>query len=114
MKFYYQNIFIILLSIIIVLIIIINFFKNIKSEDFVKQAFKIAGIDIIDKNNQSNLIINDNTIIVNNRQQFYNNIVSKGVLGFGESYMFNYWTTNNLENILYKLLSKYNLIENTY
>lgn len=111
MKFHYQNIFIILLSVIIVLIIIINFFKNLKAEEFVKNAFKIADIDIIDENNKSNQIINDNTIVVNNKKQFYNYIISKGEMGFGESYMYNYWTTNNLENILLKLLSKYQQIE---
>lgn len=62
--------------------------------------------------NNTLINVNDGDIIVHNREMF-DKIVSKGQLGFAESYMDGDWDSNNLEKTLYELLKNYDKFTNS-
>jgi cyclopropane-fatty-acyl-phospholipid synthase len=92
-----------IILIVLIIIIIILFLHNLirkyskNSEKFiVKLLEENTDIRIV---NKCNNIINDNMIIVNDKQMF-ELISHNGELGFAESYIDGYWDTLDLEKIL--------------
>ncbi|MFA6990025.1 MAG: cyclopropane fatty acyl phospholipid synthase [Candidatus Gastranaerophilaceae bacterium] len=71
------------------------------SKDRLCKIFAKADIKII--NNGSNEQVRSWDIIVNNKN-FYDTAIRNGSLGFGESYMDNWWSCQNLDEFFYKLL----------
>jgi cyclopropane-fatty-acyl-phospholipid synthase len=96
---------------IIFLIIIISF-KNASSEKFITNLIeKNTNIKLIDGKEQISKRKSSNDIIVHNKKMF-EKIASKGEIGFADSYIDGDWDSNNLEKIIYELLSKEKLFKN--
>lgn len=105
----FEYIILSLITIIILLLILINCFKAYNLEKIITKAFKIADISLI-YDNFNNNYQNDNIIFINDKKKFFNSIINKGSLGFGESYINNIWNCQNLYNIAQKILNNYDKI----
>jgi len=79
--------------------ILFYYFKNINSKKVIQ--------DLI--TNNSTIKIGEDIII--NNENVYEKLLNKGELGLAESYMDGDWTSNNLNNLLFKILNHQDIFE---
>ena len=88
--------------IILILIVILRSFFNLQNPKTTIEKLMIKCDIHINGSNPQDIIVHDD--------RFYNMVLSSGELGLAESYMYNYWSSNDLYQTLYLLSKNYDNI----
>jgi len=103
---------VLLILIILIILIIVNKIRTTSSDKFITNLIEEnTQIKLKSKKNRTYQQGYNKDIIVNNRKMF-EKIASNGEIGLAESYIDGDWDSDNLEDIIYELISKEEILKN--